>query len=219
MKMKKLLLALLAALVPLAAPAPGQAEVLLSLSSPADVNHLTVGQSVTFNVDLSGLDPQDPGTYLSFLDATVQYDNILLSPSTVMVGSIVPDATNFTGTGLSNKADGLYDGVFAASPSDPISTNGTFFSFTATTLAAGDGTITFESDAATLAVDPTQTTQFNPDTRSLSFHIEAGAVAVPEPGVLTRLLSGALAGGIALAWRRLGRRLRASGPARDTTAH
>jgi hypothetical protein len=204
--MKKLLTMLLVALAPLVAPARGQAGFLLSVSSSADVNHLTVGQSVTFNVDLSGVTPGDPTSYLSYLAATVKYDTSLLSPSpAITVGAIVPDATNFFPTSFTDKADGFYDSVFGIEPSDPISTNDTFFSFTVTTRAAGDGTISFEADAATFADDPTQTNQFNPDTRSLSFHIGGATAAVPEPGSLALLLTGVLAVGGALARRRRAR--------------
>jgi hypothetical protein len=187
------------------------------------VNHLTVGQSVTFNVDLSGVDPNDANTYLSFLTATVQYNSplVLLSPSTVMAGPILPDPADFTGDSSTNGADGFYDAVFGADPSaPPISTNGTFFSFTVTTLAAGDGTISFVPgifEAATFTNDPTQTSQIIPDTTSLNFHIEGGTVVVPEPGAHIVLLSCALAGGAAFAWRRLGRGPRAGGPAGDST--
>jgi hypothetical protein len=222
--MKKLLVALLAALAPLGALAPAQAgSYSLSLSSPADVNHLTVGQSVTFDVNLSGVDPAVMGTFLSYLAATVEYDSTLLGPSTVIAGAIVLDAdpANFTGTGfpsLTNKADAFYDSSFPDPLSAPIFESGTFFSFTVMTLAAGDGTISFESAAATLATDPIQTDQFTPDTSSLSFHIETSAV--PEPSSHVLLLSAALVGVVAaLTRRRRRQRPRAGGPGRFQTTH
>jgi hypothetical protein len=222
--MKKLLVMLLAGLAPLAVPTPGQAEISLSLSSPDDVNHLTVGQTVTINVDLSGV--TDSTKNLSYLAATVQFDSTLLgSPSTAMAGAIVPDANNFVPTsGLSNEADGFYDAVFNTPPlppSAPISTNGTFYSFTVTTLKPGDGTISFVPGASayTFADDPTQTVQFNPLTSSLNFHIEGPAVAVPEPGSHILLLSGALTVGAVLARRRLGRGPRTGSRVPDPADH
>jgi hypothetical protein len=207
--MKMLPVMLLAALLSLATSASSQAAFLLRVTSPDDVNHLTVGQTVTFNVDLSGITPGDATTYLSYLAATLQYDNTLLSSfPTITPGAIIPDASNFTGTAFTNQADGFYDSVFGFSPSDPISTNGTFFSFTVKTLGPGNGTISFEADAATFANDPTQTNQFNPDTQGLNFHIDngtGGVTTTPAPGGLVLVLSGALVGGFGIACRRLAR--------------
>jgi len=174
--------ALIAVNMVLLAVGNGQAgPISLSLSSATDVNNLQVGTPVSFNVNLSGITPGDSSTYLSYLAATIQYDNTLLSSNpTVTAGAIVPDPNGFVGTGFPNAADGFYDGVFLAST--PISQNGTFYSFTVTPLLAGNGTLTFSAAAATLASDPNQNDQFTPDSQSVNFQIGGtGPTPTPEP--------------------------------------
>lgn len=90
--MMKLLPWLIAGIVLTTAPATGRADYILSLSTSADANHLHVGDSVTFDASLSGIDSSNSDTYPSFLAATVSYDNSLLSPFPVVTpGAIVPD--------------------------------------------------------------------------------------------------------------------------------
>src|SRR5689334_2067271 len=112
-------------------PRLSRADFVLSLSSTADVNHLQVGDTVTFDVGLSGVTIGDPTTYLSYLAATIGYDSSLLSPNPfVSPGAIISDPSGFVGTGYPAAADGYYDGVFISST--PISQDGTFFSFQVT---------------------------------------------------------------------------------------
>lgn len=207
--MMKLLPCFLAAIALTTMPVSGRADYVLSLSTSADVNHLQLGESVTFDVSLSGIDPNNSDTYLSYLAATVSYDNSLLSsPSAVNPGAIVPDLTGFFGTPLSNAADALYDGVYVAST--PISSSGAFFSFQVTATAVGSGTLSFSADAATLANASPQNPQLTPDTVSLDFTIEAGGpgTAVPEPPPFVLLISSFLGGLLFFGMRNLVRRTR-----------
>lgn len=175
----------------------GRADYNLSLSTSADPAHLQIGNSVTFDVNLSGIDPTNSDTYLSYLAATIDYDNSLLNSNPVVAaGAIIPDPSGFVGTGFFAAADAYYDGVFLAST--PISQDGTFFSFQVTPLQAGSGTLSFTAAAATLANDPNQNDQFTPATVNLNFNIDAGGqgAAVPELSSFVLLIS-SLLGGVA----------------------
>jgi cohesin domain-containing protein len=191
--MKKLCLWLSTVVVLAIASGGGRADYVLSLSTSADASQLHVGDSVTFDVNLAGIDTTNTNTYLSYLAATIGYDNTLLSPNpAVTAGAIIPDSSGFVGTGFSAAADGYYDGVFIAST--PISQDGTFFSFQVTALQAGSGTLSFTAAAATLASDPNQTDQFTPQTIDMNFTIEAGSpgIVTPEPSMQVLLISSML---------------------------
>jgi hypothetical protein len=212
--MNKLIFWLSTLPVALAIPCTSRGDYLLSLSSSADVNHLHVGDSVTFDVTLSGVNGSDPNTYLSYLAATIGYDTTLLSaPSAVTPGNIIADPADFTGTSLSNGADGFYDSIFGLNPgSAPISQDGTFFAFHVTALQAGSGTLSFTAAAATLASDPDQNNQFIPQTIDLNYHIDSGSpgVVTPEPSTLVLLISSMLGFSVPAGLRALARRDRRS---------
>ncbi len=69
--MKKVILWLSILAVVLAMPRLCRADFALSLSSSADVNHVHMGDAVTFDVTLSGVNSGDPNTYLSYLAAAI----------------------------------------------------------------------------------------------------------------------------------------------------
>jgi hypothetical protein len=129
--MKRLLGPLLVLPLFLVGAPTARADFILSLSSPTpDLTHLQVGQAVTFNVNLSGL---NSGDALAYLAGTVVFDATLLgTPTSVPAGAIVPDASGFLGTGFSGAADAFYDAIFFSSTNARITTNGTFFAFDVT---------------------------------------------------------------------------------------
>lgn len=177
-------------------PVSTYAGYMLSISSATDVSNLTAGQVVEFDVLLSGVDPANTGTYVSYLAATVNYDNTLLSASpAVTAGSIVTDPVDFVGTSFPNAADAFYDSVYGLDTTAPITQSGVFFTFAVTVDQAGSGTLSFSADSATLASDPDQNDQFSPDTASLDFHIAAPATA-PEPSTFTIVMGGLLSGAL-----------------------
>ncbi len=209
--MKKIIAGVLGAFAALfGPPAAWAGPISLSLSSASDVNQLAVGQTVTFDVVLSGIDPSDPSTFLSFLAANVKEDTALLSaPIAVTPGTAVPEPLNFDGEPLPDgSADAFYDSGFSTPASSPIAGNGIFFSFTVTAQSVGTGTISFTPDsvAATFASDLVQNDQFAPDTTPLTFTVLGQAAAVPAPGALALLLSAAVAAGAAAGRRRLASR-------------
>ena len=96
---------------------PCLAGYMASLSTTApDLNNLTVGQKVTFDVNLSGIG--SAADNLDFLAATVKFDGSLLGTSTITPGGIVPDLTGFQSTAKAGLADANYDSLFAASEAD-----------------------------------------------------------------------------------------------------
>jgi hypothetical protein len=97
-------------------------------SSHADLSALVAGQSVTFDVNLSGLDVVN-GQTLGALEGTVAFDGSLLGqPLTISPGAIVPDSSGFVTAPSSGVADGSYVSLFSNSGA-LITENGTFFTF------------------------------------------------------------------------------------------
>jgi hypothetical protein len=170
----------------------------------ADLSHLTVGQSVRFDVLLSGL---NSGDQLDYLAGTVTFDSSLLGSGTnVNAGVIVPDPTGFVSAGFAGAADAFYDAVFFSATHTPISSNGVFYTFDIVAQQPGSGSLAF--DLTSLAAsDGTNTPVSLGAGPALPFTIEA-AVSVPEPNSLVVALT-ALAGcGGAVISRRLKRRRR-----------
>jgi hypothetical protein len=197
--MKKYLGAALAAALFLLGARPCAASFMLSLSSPTpSLGALTIGQTVTVDVVLSG----SPGDTVPFLGTTVNYDGALLGPSTVTPGAIIPYVQGFSSSppGPAVSAVGQYDDTNllydCLNPSSgpqyfppislPISGNGVLFSFTTQATAAGTGTFSF---ADTVASD----NQGN--LLSVSAGLPLGfTVASPEPSAwLLAVLGGATA--------------------------
>jgi hypothetical protein len=108
---------------------PGaRADLTLSVSAEsADLTHLQVGQTVRFDVSLSGL---TSGNQLDYLAGTVLFDDTLLgSGKNVTARAIVPDLTGFVSATFAGAAAAFYDAVFVAVSGTPISANGVFYSF------------------------------------------------------------------------------------------
>lgn len=154
-----------------------RAELMLSLSSSANLEALSVNQIVSFDVRLSGLaNPQE----LDYLAATISFTDNLWGIPTVEAGAIVPDPLDF----LSSTSAGLADAAFLASSSDAtnhICTDGIFFTFQTQVLKPGDGRIGFSW------VDATEFNASDPDT-SIPLDIATGSSldvrVVSEPTML-----------------------------------
>jgi hypothetical protein len=163
-----------------------RADLTLSVAAESgDLAHLTVGQTVRFDVSLSGL---NSGDQLDYLAGTVIFDNVLLGSATnVSAGAIVPDLTGFVSTGFVGAADAFYDAVFFSATNTPISSNGVFYTFDVVTQQPGSGSLSFDitSLAATDGTDTPVSLSAGP---SLSFTI-GGVNSVPEPNTLVLALA------------------------------
>jgi hypothetical protein len=166
------------------------AAITLTLSAPgSDLNHLSVGQTVTFHVTLSGL---DPGETLNLLGVDVRLPVSLFSEPTVPVsGPIVPDPGGFlsaSGTiGSERFASGLYDDIIV--PSAPISTNGHFYSFSVEVIGAGKGLVRFDGDSGVFLGTPTDLILNPAPSGGLSV---TSSNVVSEPSSFVLLLTGFL---------------------------
>src|SRR4051794_6981352 len=109
------------------APAARAGLTLSLVAESVDPNQLSIGQTVRFDVVLSGL---APGDALDYLAGTVTYEGPLLgTASNVTLGGIVPDPSGFVGVGFDGVADAFYDAVFFSATGTPITSNGVFYSF------------------------------------------------------------------------------------------
>jgi len=132
----------------LAIAQPARADLLLAVSqdpsSTADLNALTPGEQVAFDVTLSGL---TTGQQIGTLGATLVFDPSLLgAPLSVTPGAIVPDITGFLTAPVPSPgvADASYEFLFANSLA-PITSNGVFFQFTVAAQGpAASGSISFQ---------------------------------------------------------------------------
>jgi hypothetical protein len=189
----------------LAVPA-ANADLTLSVSAEsADLAHLQVGQTVRFDVVLSGL---PSGGQLDYLAGTVTFDSSLLgSALNVSAGAIIPDPTGFQGTGFPGAADAFYDAVFFSVTNTPISSNGVFYTFDVVAQQPGSGTLAFDltSLAATDGNNNPVPLGAGP---ALPFTIGAPA-SVPELNSLVLVVAALACGGGAGVSRRLMRRVRA----------
>ncbi len=115
--------------------------IMLSLLPSANLDTLQAGDTVGFDVVLSGL---AAGDELEFLAASVEFDPFLLGmPLGIAPGTSIPDVTGFIPTSLPGLADAFYDGLFIATSGENITSNGVFFSFELIVQAPGAGTIGF----------------------------------------------------------------------------
>ena len=122
-----------------------QAAPMLSLSSSANLSTLTVGQTTTISVSLSGL---TVGQQLQELLGSISFSSTLFAqPTSVTPGPILPTTTPpifQTNTTTPGFVDGLFDtgGLVGTTP---ITSNGVFFSFTLRAIATGVGSINFDT--------------------------------------------------------------------------
>jgi hypothetical protein len=223
----------------LAVVQPARADLTLTISedpssiaSGVDLNALTPGQQVTFDVTLSGLDAAN-NQALGLLGATLVFDPSLLgSPLSITApsisdGGIVPDPAAFLTSIDQGPSPGLADASYLFSFSNlltPITNNGVFFQFT---VAAQDpptsGSIVFQTDQTGKQQVFAQDLSGNPFTITggyggpgaqadgLHFTVLAATSVVPEPSSwLAIALVGTLVGIRQVRLRWLGHRTRGS---------
>jgi len=151
-------------------------------SSHADLNALTAGESVTFDVNLLGLDVLN-GQTLGTLEGTVVFNGSLLGqPLSISPGTIVPDISGFLTAASAGVSDATYSSLFSNSNA-LITTNGTFFSFALVVQPGVTG-------PGILSLDPNNggfvgAFDANNDPVDITFGADlpflVGSSAVPEP--------------------------------------
>jgi hypothetical protein len=168
--------AVLGTMASMAGRARGDLVLTMSVEGGGDLTNLTVGQTETIDVTLSGLVAP---TNLSFLNQFIFFsDPTVLSATTPVAGSIVPNpGGDFTSSGGSGAS-----GVFVGNSTNLITTNGIFFSFQVTALKAGSGTLTNNFDSAE---DSKGTTVPLGAINPLSYHVTS--VVAPEPSTLAMI--------------------------------
>ncbi len=162
-------------------------------SSSGGMIAVNPGDTVEFTVGLSGLEANQT---LDFLEADLSVpDTTVVATSTPSFGTIIPTATGFFAS--PNPVSAFYDDTLADTMT-PISTNGSFFTFTAKIdpLATGTDTvsITFASSISDGGGTPI------PFTNLPSLLVNVSPV--PEP---SSFLLALLGGGVLMA--RFGRRV------------
>jgi hypothetical protein len=173
--------------------------VSLVLSTTSNLPALHVGQTVTFDVQLSGL---MSGQELDYLCANVEYDKKLLGSPSVAQGAIVPYPLNDPFDFNTYEAEGVADATFSTFSNEPsyhITSNGVFLSFETRVLAAGAGTVGFTYVDGSEYVGG-EHVFFTPNTGpALSFH----AAEVPEPASGLTMATAVLVMCLFALWRSL----------------
>jgi hypothetical protein len=181
----------------------------VSLSSPNNLNQLSVGNNVEIDVTLSGLPVND---FIFVLNTKVLFpsSSFLPVPDLNNSSGLTPGPILFLPSQVSNfnAASSLLPGVatgnfsdLSPSPSAAISQNGLYYSFTLKAISVGSGSIQFDTPGTTYAANDTG---FNlaplPHGGPLAFTI--AAAAVPEPSALVMAGAGVVMTGLGFGWRR-----------------
>ncbi len=136
-----------------------QAVVNLELSSPDDLLNLSIGDTATVEVSLTGLDTTAGEQLVSLTGSVLFPSSILGSPDNLTAGPIIPnplsDPLDFQVFDAPGQADAAFL-TFSVNAAEHITDNGVFFTFEVTTGFVGSGAFTF--DALTL-----QAEQFDPN--------------------------------------------------------
>ncbi len=150
-------------------------------SSTADLSKLTAGQSITFDVNLAGLDVTN-GQTLGSLGGTVSFDGTLLGqPLSISPGAVVPDPSGFLTAVNPGLADASYYFGFSNSNS-LITSNGTFYSFTVVVQPSVTGSVILSLDF--VAASDANSNPINDVASGTDLPFSVGAAAVPEPDTL-----------------------------------
>jgi hypothetical protein len=166
---------------------PCMGELTLSVvqdpNSSADLSALTAGQSITFDVNLAGLNGQTLGS----LEGTVSFDGTLLGqPLSISPGAVVLDPSGFLTAVNPGLADATYYFGFSYSGA-LITDNGTFFSFTVVVQPGVTGSGVLSLDPNNGGFVSAYDANLNPVAiapgADLPFSVGAAA-AVPEPDTL-----------------------------------
>jgi len=208
-----MMLAAVAAMASQAVAAP-----IMSLSSPNDLTHLTVGSQAELDVTLQGL---PAGNFIFNLNTQVlfpstQFQLVSGPTATKTVGSVFfgPDAVanpqlaNFNANSGARPSGGGVIGNFpdqSANGVGAIGQNGLFYSFIVRAISAGSGSVGF--DLSNPAFNRYSGTDSGfafaplPTGPNVAFTI-APALAVPEPSTLVLAVTGAVSIGLGYGWRR-----------------
>jgi hypothetical protein len=195
--------------------ATATAAIEVTLSSPQDLAHLTVGEQVTIDVNLQGLPVGSD--FIFNLNTSVLFPSNLLQP--------VPNTTNTSGltTGFgpgfafqfanqppnfyaaSSLTAGSATGIFSdqsPTPSEAINENGLYYSFDLRAIGPGSGTIAFNTAPGSneYAADDTGFA-FAPLLTGGPLSFTIATTAVPEPSTALVAVFGAVAF-IAYGWSR-----------------
>jgi hypothetical protein len=155
-----------------------EGAIMLTLNpGTSNLTNLTVGDTVTVTVDLSALS----GMQLASLGGGITFPAANFgTPQNSVAGSIIPDPSDV----ILQQLPGLMDSQFFAFAGGNIVSEGAFFSFQLTALAAGSGTIAFDP-LSLFAEDDQLNPIFDIVTNDLQFTIwSANPSIVPEPASL-----------------------------------
>jgi hypothetical protein len=169
----------------------------LSLSSPADLAHLHVGDTVAFQVSLTSL---GAGQELDSLSATVIFGGGILGTPTVSAGTIIPSPLADPYDLLMGASGGQVDVSFmtySAAAAGHIRSDGPFCTYYSQVLAPGTGSVSFDF------VDATQYNTADPSnpiglTVGQGDPLSLTALSVSEPSALALL---AACGAVIVAFR------------------
>lgn len=181
------------------------APILVSLSSPDDLSNLTVGQTVTINVNVSNFAADDMVNLLS-ADVLVPASSFGV-PTLPVPGAAVPDAGGSLLVVIPGPhvASVTYDDLIV--PSSPMTADGVFFSFMMEVTGIGSGQIQFDPNAPPQIIGTNNMGDLDVEVGDpLNFNVNSGPeTVIPEPSsVLAWFVVGSALGLVCWQRRRRG---------------